>query len=248
LSRYANTRGKQLKATHQQSFPGAIDSTHKIDTAKIEKSRKGLTLATSKALGDLATNKARVPAVAREETELDELSNRTLGRYATRAAQSGDTAIRMSNTDDDGMGKIANKRFAGVKLATRKMAARTGDKATATRIATNLDKAKIAGQGASTLSNKDREDSGKAHYAAMRGIDKLRGESFENEETELDEISDELAGKYDRENNKQRRKLSNPYGHSPEDAKTLRKREAGKVSLVTRKFNKMKNANEETEE
>jgi hypothetical protein len=129
-----------------------------------------------------------------EETELDELSRRTLGSYATKAMNRGDIASRMSNSDDDGMGKIANKRFAGVKLAARKIATSAGaGKATATAVGTNVDKARTAGMGASTLSNKDREDYGKSYNAAQRGINKLRNMG---EESELDEISKGLASDY----------------------------------------------------
>jgi hypothetical protein len=262
-----------------------------------------------------------------EETELDELRRSTLGSYATKAMSRGDIASRMSKSDDDTMGKIANKRFAGVKLAAKKIATSAGaGRATATAVGKNVDAAKAAGQGAYSGSNKDREDYGKSYNAAQRGINKLRdmGEESEldeiskgkasdyfhaaekdsegrakridrlksipvntkkdqeglttlrkglqkiqnkrtrgmgmamdkysgnakvnaTEETELDEISDKLAGNYERKNSMQKRKLSSPYGDSPEDANTLRKREAGRVSLVTRKFNKMKKANEETE-
>ena len=74
------------------------------------------------------------------------------------------------------------------------------------------------------------------------------GHFIENEE--LDEISDTLARNYERKADAQRRKLSNPYGHSPEDANTLRKRGEGKVSLVARRFTKVlgkKQVNEESE-
>jgi hypothetical protein len=126
-----------------------------------------------------------VTMMAKEEYELDELSRGLLGRYATKALQRGDIASRMSNSDSDGMGKIANKRFAGVKLAAKKIATSAGaGKATATAVGKNVDKARTAGMGASTLSNKDREDSGKAYYAAQRNITKLRNMG---EDTELDE-------------------------------------------------------------
>ena len=129
-----------------------------------------------------------------EESELDELSRATLGSYATKAMNRGDIAVRMSNSDDDGMGKIANKRFSGVKRAARKIATSAGaGRATATAVAKNVDAAKTAGQGASSLSNKDREDNGKAYYAAQRNITKLRNMG---EDTELDEISTDLAMNY----------------------------------------------------
>jgi hypothetical protein len=69
-----------------------------------------------------------------------------------------------------------------------------------------------------------------------------------NEDEELDEISDTLARNYERKADAQRRKLSNPYGHSPEDANTLRKRGEGKVSLVARRFTKVLGKNQANEE
>lgn len=129
-----------------------------------------------------------------EETELNELRRSTLGSYATKAMSRGDIASRMSKSDDDAMGKIANKRFAGVKLAARKIATSAGaGRATATDVGKNVDKARAAGMGASTGSNKDREDYGKSYNAAQRGISKLRNMG---EETELDELSQDTLKSY----------------------------------------------------
>jgi hypothetical protein len=129
-----------------------------------------------------------------EETELDELRRSTLGSYATKALKRGDIASRMSKSDDDAMGKIANKRFAGVKLAARKIATSAGaGRATATAVGKNVDMARTAGMGASSGSNKDREDSGKSYNAAQRGINKLRDMG---EESELDELSQDTLVSY----------------------------------------------------
>ena len=78
--------------------------------------------------------------------------------------------------------------------------------------------------------------------------DKSKPYGHFNEDEELDEISDTLARNYERKADAQRRKLSNPYGHSPEDANTLRKRGEGKVSLVRRRFNKVLGKNQANEE
>jgi hypothetical protein len=91
-----------------------------------------------------------------------------------------------------------------------------------------------------------------ARTAKEHGLKPDRSKPFGHfiEESELDEISDTLARNYERKADAQRRKLSNPYGHSPEDANTLRKRGEGKVSLVARRFTKVlgkKQANEEAE-
>jgi hypothetical protein len=122
----------------------------------------------------------------REEVEINEL-DRVLGSYATKALNRGDIAVRMSNSPNDGMGKIANKRFTGVTRAAERMAKLAGDKATGTRIATNVKNAAAAGLGASSGSNKGTEDGGKAYYAAQRGINKLRDKLNIEEKSELDE-------------------------------------------------------------
>lgn len=109
-----------------------------------------------------------------ESTNLDEVSKRTLGSYATKALNRADIAARMSHSDSDEMGKIAAKRTAGVKKAVDKLATKKAD---ATRIKTNVDKAREAARNRYT----DKDDQGKAYYAAQKGISKIR------ESVELDE-------------------------------------------------------------
>lgn len=112
--------------------------------------------------------------LAKEEVEqIDEISKSTLGSYATKALHRGDIAARMSKSDTDDMGKIANKRLTGAKKAVDKIA----PKAAATRIKTNIDKAREAAKNRYT----DKDDEGKSYYAAQKGIAKVR------EEVELDE-------------------------------------------------------------
>jgi hypothetical protein len=68
LSRYASRNLQQSRQNAGQSFPGAIDAT--ASTGK--KISRGIGLATA---ANKITGHAKVPAVAREETELDELSS-----------------------------------------------------------------------------------------------------------------------------------------------------------------------------
>lgn len=122
--------------------------------------------------------------LTKEEVEqIDEISKSTLGSYATKALRRGDIAARMSHSDSDDMGKIANKRLTGVKKAVDKIA----PKAAATRIKTNIDKARDAARNRYT----DKDDQGKAYDAAQKGISKVR-ESVE----QIDEISKDTVKSY----------------------------------------------------
>lgn len=109
-----------------------------------------------------------------EEVEhIDEISKSTLGSYATKALHRGDIAARMSRSDSDEMGKIANKRTTGVKKAVDRLAG----KKTAASIKSNIDKAREAARNRGT----DRDDEGKAYYAAQKGISKIREEAVLDE-------------------------------------------------------------------
>ena len=110
---------------------------------------------------------------AEEVEQIDEISKSTLGSYATKAMNRADIAARMSRSDSDEMGKIANKRTTGVKKAVDRLAG----KKTAASIKSNIDKAREAARNRGT----DRDDEGKAYYAAQKGISKIR------EEVELEE-------------------------------------------------------------
>lgn len=106
----------------------------------------------------------------KEEVEqVDEIAKSTLGSYATKALRRGDIAARMSHSDSDDMGKIANKRLAGAKKAVDKIA----PKAVATRIKANIDKARESAKNRYS----DKDDQGKAYYAAQKGISKIREEA-----------------------------------------------------------------------
>lgn len=120
--------------------------------------------------------------MAEEVEQIDEISKSTLGSYATKALNRADIAARMSKSDSDEMGKIADKRTAGVKKAVDRLAG----KKTAASIKSNIDKAREAARNRGT----DKDDQGKAYYAAQKGISKVR------EEVELDEISTELKKRY----------------------------------------------------
>lgn len=121
--------------------------------------------------------------LTKEEVEqIDEISKKTLGSYATKALQRGDIAARMSHSDSDEMDKIASKRLGGVKKAVGKMAG----KKTAERIRANIDKAREAARNRYT----DKDDQGKSYYAAQKGISKIR------EEVELDEVSKDTLKSY----------------------------------------------------
>ena len=127
-------------------------------------------------------NKNDIEKMKKEEVEqIDEISKSTLGSYATKALRRGDIAARMSHTDSDDMGKIANKRLTGAKKAVEKIA----PKAAATKIKTNIDKAREAAKNRYT----DKDDQGKAYYAAQKGISKVR------EEVELSEADHDDAVK-----------------------------------------------------
>ena len=115
-----------------------------------------------------------------EAEQLDELSPNTLGRYASKSLRLGDIANRMSKSDDDGMGKIAGKRLAGVKKAVDKLADKTGKKALATFIKKDINKTKASGDAYTSGTGTD--DHGKSYNKAMRNIGKMR------EEVELDEM------------------------------------------------------------
>ena len=80
LSRYASRNLQQSRQNAGQSFPGAIDAT--ASTGK--KISRGIGLATA---ANKITGHAKVPAVAREETELDEGNpeNKLKKRAVTRA-------------------------------------------------------------------------------------------------------------------------------------------------------------------
>lgn len=134
----------------------------------------------SKALGREKHIDKAVDRLTKEEVDqLDELSKKTLGSYAPKALNRGDIAARMSKSDDSEMGKIAKKRLDGAKLAVKKLGAKVGDKATATRTSTNIDKAKAAGRNYSNRTGND--DEGKSYYAAGKGINKLRDKSVKEE-------------------------------------------------------------------
>lgn len=105
-------------------------------------------------------------SVKEDLEQIDEISKSTLGSYATKALRRGDIAARMSHSDTDEMGKIATKRMTGVKKAVERIAT----KKAATAIKTNVDRAKEAARNRGT----DKDDQGKAYYAAQKGISKVR--------------------------------------------------------------------------
>ena len=86
----------------------------------------------------------------------------------------------MSKSDDDAMGKIANKRLSGVKKAVDKLADKTGKKALARSIKKDVDTTKASGNAFARGGGVD--DQGKSYYKADRNIGKMR------EEVELDEV------------------------------------------------------------
>lgn len=110
---------------------------------------------------------------AEEVDQIDEISKSTLGSYATKALNHADIAARMSHSDSDEMGKIANKRTTGVKKAVDRLAG----KKTAASIKSNIDKAREAARNRGT----DKGDHGKAYYAAQKGISKIREEAVLDE-------------------------------------------------------------------
>lgn len=128
-------------------------------------------------------NKAVDKLTAEEVEQINELSRSTLGSYANKALNRGDIAARMSKSDTDAQGKYAAKRLGGAKLAAKKLGAKVGDKATATRVATNIDKARAAAANRYT----DKDDEGKAYYAAQRGVAKLQNQKLK-EEADLTKI------------------------------------------------------------
>lgn len=128
--------------------------------------------------------------LAKEEVEqIDEISKSTLGSYATKALHRGDIANRMSKSDDDEMGKIANKRLSGVKKAVDKLADKTGKKALATSIKKDVDATKASGDAYTRKTGVD--DQGKSYYKAARNIGKMR-EEVELDESEGRQIVDKL--------------------------------------------------------
>jgi hypothetical protein len=89
----------------------------------------------------------------------------------------------MSHSDSDEMGKIANKRLTGAKQAVDKLA----PKGAATRIKTSIDKAREAARNRGT----EKDDKGKAYYAAQKGIAKVR-----EEVEQIDELDKKTLASY----------------------------------------------------
>jgi len=137
----------------------------------------------------LAKQLAAKAKMKKEEVELDEVSKSTLGRYASKALTLGDIANRMSKSDDDAMGKIANKRLSGVKKAVDKIADKTGKKALARSIKKDVDTTKASGNVFARGSD-GVDDQGKSYYKAGRNIGKMR------EEVELDEAKTDIYHKH----------------------------------------------------
>ena len=138
---------------------------HKLGHANVQSALKSA--------ADVHSDWLKKSALKEEVDQIDEISKSTLGLYATKALHRGDIAARMSHSDSDEMGKIANKRTTGVKKAVDRLAG----KKTAASIKSNIDKAREAARNRGT----DRDDEGKAYYAAQKGISKIR------EEVELEE-------------------------------------------------------------
>jgi uncharacterized Zn finger protein (UPF0148 family) len=110
----------------------------------------------------------------KEEADLNELSKNTLGQYASKSLRRGEIANRMSKSDNDEMGKIANKRLSGVNTAVDKMAVKTGRKSIATSIKKDVKKTKASGDAYTSGTGTD--DHGKSYYKAMNNIGKMREE------------------------------------------------------------------------
>ena len=144
---------------------------HKLDHTNVQSALKSA--------AEVHSDWLKKSALKEEVDQIDEISKSTLGSYATKALHRGDIAARMSHSDSDEMGKIANKRTAGVKKAVDRLAG----KKTAASIKSNIDKAREAARNRGT----DRDDQGKAYYAAQKGISKIREEADFKEEVELEE-------------------------------------------------------------
>ena len=140
---------------------------------------------------------AMLEAFESKDEQLDEISKSTLGRYATKALNRGDMANRMSKSDDDGMGKIAGKRLAGVKKAVDKLADKTGKKALARSIKKDVDTAKASGNAFARGDGVD--DQGKSYYKAVRNIGKMR-EEVELDEDDFSDVKDKFTVQYFDEN------------------------------------------------
>ena len=144
---------------------------HKLGHANVQSALKSA--------ADVHSDWLKKSALKEEVDQIDEISKSTLGSYATKALHRADIAARMSRSDSDEMGKIADKRTTGVKKAVDRLAG----KKTAASIKSNIDKAREAARNRGT----DRDDEGKAYYAAQKGISKIREEAGFKEEVELEE-------------------------------------------------------------
>lgn len=185
-SRYMRSHGKKARDSGQ---PGKWMFTSKEygdvnhDNSKEFHSAHGKFADAKKSAQNWAKEHGHHRVYVMEDVEqMDEVSKRTLGSYATKALNRADIAARMSHSDSDEMGKIAAKRTAGVKKAVDKLATKKAD---ATRIKTNVDRAREAARNRYT----DKDDQGKAYYAAQKGISKIR-ESVDLDEslTNMDKV------------------------------------------------------------
>lgn len=148
---------------------------HKLDHPNVQSALKSA--------AEVHSNWLKKSALKEEVDQIDEISKSTLGSYATKAMNHADIAARMSHSDSDEMGKIANKRTTGVKKAVDRLAG----KKTAASIKSNIDKAREAARNRGT----DKGDHGKAYYAAQKGISKIREEA-----EQIDEISKDTLHSY----------------------------------------------------
>lgn len=148
---------------------------HKLDHPNVQSALKSA--------AEVHSNWLKKSALKEEADQIDEISKSTLGSYATKAMNHADIAARMSHSDSDEMGKIANKRTTGVKKAVDRLAG----KKTAASIKSNIDKAREAARNRGT----DKGDHGKAYYAAQKGISKIREEA-----EQIDEISKDTLHSY----------------------------------------------------
>jgi hypothetical protein len=156
---------------------------------------EGITLAGGKGLKVYA-GKTKESQIAEEQ--INEISKSTLGSYATKALRRGDIAARMSHSDSDEMGKIASKRLGGVKKAVDRLAG----KKTAASIKSNIDKSLDAARNRNT----DKDDQGKAYYAAQKGISKIREDA-----EQLDELSPSTLKSYMKKASKSERDLEKQH-------------------------------------
>lgn len=138
---------------------------HKLDHTNVQSALKSA--------AEVHSDWLKKSALKEEVEQIDEISKSTLGSYATKAMNHADIAARMSHSDSDEMGKIANKRTTGVKKAVDRLAG----KKTAASIKSNIDKAREAARNRGT----DKGDHGKAYYAAQKGISKIREEAVLDE-------------------------------------------------------------------